>query len=161
MLSNAQNTPETQGHGYWWRRVLNAVLLTASAAATLIALALVVALMWWLSGPSAQPPTVAAARPLAPPLHAPAQPAPQVAGSATVVTRPAAAAVPKRSTATSAMQPAAPAAPVVEALRRQARTRMREGDAERNRAIAQGLQKLAQDPEALRQLRLPDHGATQ
>jgi hypothetical protein len=160
MPSDAQNMPLTQGQGYWWRRVLNAVLLAVSAAATLIALALVVALMWWLSAPPARPPTVGVARPLAPPRHAPAKPASQAPGSARVVAHPAAAAVPRRPAANSAVPPATPVAPEVEGSRRQARVRMREGDAERNRAIAKGLQKLAQDPEALQQLRPPDQRAT-
>jgi hypothetical protein len=161
MPTGVQNAPVTRERGYQWQRVLTAALLAASAAATLIALTLIVALIWWLFVPLAEPPTVAVTRPLAPPRHAPAKPAPRAAASARVVAHPAAAAVPKRPIANSAMQPAAPAAPKVEGARWQGHTHAREGDAERNRAIAKGLKKLAQDPEALRRLGLPDQGTTQ
>jgi len=158
MSNDAHNTPATSGRQHWWRRVLNLALLAGSVAATLIALTVVVALLWWLSVPPAQKPIVAAPRAPAPPLQATAEPAPQAAA----VAPPASAPASKRPGSDHPMQAGAPVAPTpAEPPRQRAYKRTGGGDAERNRAIAQGLQQLARDPKAVQQLGIPDQGPSQ
>jgi hypothetical protein len=155
MPNDAQKTLATPGRRYRWQQGLDLALLVGSVAATVIAVTVVVALFWWLYASPTQKPTVAAPRQPVPPLQAPAARVPQAAVAAAAVAVPTAAPVPKRPPANPPMQPAAPAAPAAEPPRRPAYTRTRDGDAERNRELAQGLQRLARDPEARRQLGLP------
>jgi hypothetical protein len=160
MSTDVPNTPATPGRQYQWRRVLNLALLAGSAAATLIALTVAVALLWWLSMPLAEKPIVAAPPVPVPSLQLPTEPAPRsevaAAGPPTV------AFVPKRHPANNPDQHGAVAATrMTEMQRPRAYNRTGRGDAERNRAIAQGLQQLARDPEAARELGIADQGATQ
>jgi hypothetical protein len=161
MPNEAQNTPATPGRRYWWRRGLNLALLGGSIAATMIALTVVVALFWWLSGPVAQKPTALAPRPPAGPLQAAAEPAPRPAVPAAPAPAPAAPRAPAPTPAGYANRPSAAAPVPAGPPRRRVYKRTGDGDAERNRAIAQGLQELARDPEALRQLGLPEQGPSQ
>jgi hypothetical protein len=161
MPKEEQKAPATPGSRYSWRRVLNLALLTGSAAATLIALTLVGALLWWLYAPSTQEPTAAASRLPAPPLAA-AEPAPEPAAAAAVAAPPAPAPASKRPASNYSVRAGAPPAPTpAEPPRRRVYKRTEDGDAERNRAIAQGLQQLGRDPEAVRQLGIPDQSPTQ
>jgi hypothetical protein len=161
MPNEVQNTPATPGRRYWWRRALNAALLVGSVAATAIALAVVVALFWWLSGPVVQKPPAFAPRPSAGPLQAAAEPAPRPAVPAAPAPAPGARRVPAAPPAGYANRPSAATPVPAGPSQGQASPRSREGDAERNRAIAQSLQQLARDPEALRQLGLPDQDPSQ
>jgi hypothetical protein len=160
MSAHVQNTPATPGRHYRWRRVLDLALLAGSAAATLLALTVVVALLWWLSMPLAEKPIVAAPPVPVPTLQPVTEPAPRpevaAAGPPTV------AFFPKRHPANNPVQQDAVAATrMTEMERPRAYNRRGDGDAERNRAIAQGLQQLARDPEAARELGIADQGATQ
>lgn len=145
---SANSTPTGMpGHSNRWRQALSIALLVGATAATLLAVTVVIALFWWVSTISAGKPEDA--------------PAPKPPPAAESVSRSVVAAAPAPAPAV----PRAPA-PAANANRSGVGTappqapppprRRGEPDAEKNQRIAAGLARLAKDPEALRQLGLPE-----
>ena len=145
------------------RSVLDTALIVGSALATVVAVGVVVGLFWWVSsGPSSAPPAAsrpyAAVNAAAPAADAPA--APPAAAKQGPRTRhktnnvegadqPLPAAVPP-----AAVPPEAAAAPPAAVPQKEGEAWVNP-DVKKNRAIAQGLSRLGQDPEMQRRLAEP------
>lgn len=161
MANETQPTaPGVPGRSNFWGQFFNVVLLTGSAAATLVALAVLGAAFWWLYAPARSTSEPVAVRPPAQLPPAAIAPASQQSVAAAPAP-PVPAAVARSAAALGHAMPSA-VAPAAEAAAPSAQARPRgQGyklarDAEMSRGIAQGLQQLAQDPSATRQLGTPD-----
>jgi uncharacterized iron-regulated membrane protein len=149
-VTSMQQSPHSSTRSL--RRVFDTTLVVGAALATVVAVSVVLGLFWWIAaGPSfVSPPQHRASVPLpAPPPAAPAaaqreaRPAPRAPHAASAKQAPVAAAAP----VPPAPVPAAPAAVAGEARPNP--------DAQKNRAIAQGLSRLGHDPDLQRRLAVP------
>ena len=156
---SANSTPTGMpDHSNRWRQALSIALLVGSTAATLLAVTVVIALFWWVS-------TIPAGKPEDAPAPKPPPAAESVSRSVVAAAPAPAPAAPRApAPAANANRSGVGTAPVPDAVSPQAAPpqapppprRRREPDAEKNQRIAAGLARLAKDPEALRQLGLPE-----
>jgi hypothetical protein len=151
---SANSTPTGMpDHSNRRRRALSIALLVGSTAATLLAVTVVIALFQWVS-------TISAGKPEDVPAPKPPPAADSVSRSVVAAApAPAPAALRASAPTTNVNRSRVGTAPVPEAIPPQAAPpsrRRSEPDAEKNQRIAAGLARLAEDPEALRQLGLPE-----